>query len=284
MVNPMWGREKDYAGSLPVSSKKSVLVIGGGPAGMEAARVASLRGHHVSLYEKGSELGGQLLLAAVPPGKSKMLWLRDYLAGRIGKQGVDIRLNTRVDRDLLDELNPDVIVLAAGATPFRPRIPGIDSPRCVTAWDVLAGRSQPAGPHVVVAGGNVVGCETAEYLAKNGREVTMVELLPQLANEMEPLNRRALLEELETRHVASLVGKKVMAVTDSGVVIRDEALGAEQILACDQVVLAMGAVPDQSLCPALEEGGREWCMIGDCSRPRTALEAVREGFLTAHQI
>jgi len=284
MVNAMWGREKDFVGSFRPSSKKNVMVIGGGPAGMEAARIASLRGHQVSLYEKGPELGGQLLLAAVPPGKSKMLWLRDFLAAQIEKQGVTIRLNTTVDPDSLCKLDPHVVVVATGATPFVPDIPGIKRKHCVTAWDVLAGTSQLSGIHVVVLGGGTVGCETAEYLAKRGKRVTIIEMLPELAHEMEPLNRRALLDELETLKVAALVGKKAVEITKSGMVILDAAGGEQQPLACEHVVLALGAVPDQDLFQTLEGACHERFMIGDCTQPRTALEAVREGFLVGHCI
>ena len=284
MVNAMWGREQDFVGSFRPSSKKKVMVIGGGPAGMEAARIASLRGHQVTLYEKGPELGGQLLLAIVLPGKSKMLWLRDFLAAQIKKQDVTIRLNTTVNPDTLRKLNPDVTVMATGAKPFVPHIPGIKNIHSVTAWDVLAGTSRLPGIDVVVLGGGTLGCETAEYLANNGKRVTIIEMLPNLAHEMEPLNRRALLDELEAHKVAAFVGKKAVEITKSGVVILDEASGEQQSLACEQVVMALGAVPDQSLFQALEGACNERFIIGDCSQPQTALEAVRDGFLMGHRI
>jgi thioredoxin reductase len=284
MVNAMWGREKDFVVSFRTSSKKNVIVIGGGPAGMETARIASFKGHQVTLYEKGPEIGGQLLLAAVLPGKSKMLWLRDFLAGQIKKQGVTIRPNTTVDTDALRKINPDVVVVATGATPFVPNIPGIKSTHCVTAWDVLAGTSQLSGIHVVVLGGGTVGCEIAEYLAKSGKRVTIIEMLPKLAHEMEPLNRRALLDELKTLKVTALVEKRAVEITNNGVVTLDEASGEQDLLTCEHVVLALGAVSNQGLFQDIEGAYHERFMIGDCFKPRTALEAVRDGFFMGHRI
>ena len=283
-INPMWGREVDYIdGKLP-ATKKKVVIIGGGPGGMEAARVASSRGHQVTLYEKARELGGQLLLSAVPPGKKKLLWFRDYMATQIKKQGVEIRLGTEVGPDIVDKANPDVIVVATGARPVIPEIPGIKGTKAVTAWDVLAGRTKVMHENVVVLGGGVVGCETAEYLAKQGNKVTVVEMLPAVVQNMEPLNRRSLLEALKEYRVPILVACKVVEVTGDTVIVANTLSGERQSIQAGRVVLAVGSEPQGELAESLAGKSWELFIIGDCAEPQTILEAVRDGFLIGHRI
>jgi hypothetical protein len=157
-VNPMWGREVDFIDAKSPMVKKKVMVIGGGPGGMEAAIVASLRGHEVTLYEKKQELGGQLLLSAAVPGKKKLLWFRDYLATQIKKQGVKIKLSSDVDPDTVKKTKPDVVIMATGARPLVPNIPGIKSTTVVTCWDILAGKKEVMDENVIILGGGIVGC------------------------------------------------------------------------------------------------------------------------------
>ncbi|MBU0465893.1 MAG: FAD-dependent oxidoreductase, partial [Proteobacteria bacterium] len=159
-VNAVFGREKDWTDIELALEKKKVMVIGGGPAGMEAARVASLRGHFVTLYEKGNALGGQLLLASKPPGKQRMLWLRDYLANQIKKLGVDIKFSVEVTQELIAAENPDEIIMATGAIPKQSDIPGNDTNTIVLAWDVLRGEVPLKNQKVAVIGGSMLACET----------------------------------------------------------------------------------------------------------------------------
>jgi thioredoxin reductase len=283
-VNPMWGREVDYLDRKPPATKKKVMIIGGGPGGMETARVASLRGHKVTLYEKAQELGGQLLLSAVPPGKKKLLWFRDYLATQIKKQGVEIQLGTEVGPDIVDKAKPDVIVVATGAQPVIPEIPGIKDSKAVTAWDVLAGRAEVRNETVVVLGGGVVGCETAEYLAQRGNRVTVVEMLPAMIQNMEPLNRRSLLEALKEYNVSMLAGYKAVEVTGDRVVVANTVNGERQSIEAGRIILAVGADPQRGLAECLAGKSTELYAIGDCAGTLSILEAVRDGFLTGHGI
>ena len=283
-VNAMWGREVDFIHLSPPATKKKVMIIGGGPGGMEAARVTSLRGHDVTLYERGEELGGQLTLSSIAPGKNKVRWFRDYLVTQVKKQGVKIILGVDVSSDMVDKINPDVIIVATGATPLIPDIPGIRDTKVTTAWDILKGDIKLKEEEVVILGGGVVGSETAEYLAKQGKTVTVIEMLPKIAHDMEPLNRHSLMEELKKLKVTLLTAQKVVQVHDSNVIVADTLSGERRSIQNRQLVLALGAKPQESLVKALAGKSREIYAIGDCSEPQTILEAVRDGFLLAHRI
>lgn len=283
-VNPMWGREKDFIDAKPPRARKRILIIGGGPGGLEAARVSSLRGHEVTLCEKREELGGQLLLSAVAPGKNKILWFRDYLVNQIKKQQVKIRLNYHIGPEVIDKEKPDVIVLATGALPLVPEIRGIEKACVVSAEDVLAGKIELVNENVVILGGGNVGCETAEYLARRGKKVTLVEELPVIAQNMEPLNRRCLLEGLEECNVNILTENKVAEVEEKGVSVFNARSGEKKSIQAEHIVLALGTKSDQTLYEFLDKKSGELYIIGDCFEPRTALDAVREGFLIGHRI
>ena len=283
-VNPMWGREINFIDPKPPRAMKKVLIIGGGPGGLEAARVASSRGHRVTMCEKRKELGGQLLISAVAPGKDKILWFRDYLVNQIKKQHVEIRLNCHVGPEMIDREKPDVIVLAAGALPLVPEIRRIEQANVVTAEDVLGGKIELKDENVVILGGGNVGCETAEYLARQGKKITLVEELSMIAQNMEPLNRRSLLEGLEECKVNILTESKAVEFERDGVAILDTRSGERKSIRAGHVVLALGTKSDQTLYEHLDGKLSEIYMIGDCFEPRTVLDAVREGFLIGHRI
>ena len=181
-VNPALGREREL-GIVPVTEKKKVLVIGGGPAGLEAARVAALRGHEVTLYEKGQRLGGQWLLAAAPPHKQEFMELTNYQTRQLSRLGVTVKLGKEVSTTLVEELKPDVVIVATGAVPLELPIPGIELGKVVTAWDTLQGNSR-AGSSVMVVGGGNVGLETAHFLAEQGKKVTVIEMLRRVGADM----------------------------------------------------------------------------------------------------
>ncbi len=283
-VNATWGRELEYADTSPAPAKKNVVIIGGGVAGMEAARVASLRGHRVTLYEKGEELGGQVLLSRDIPGKKKLQIFVDYLASQVKKQGVTVRLGTEATPDLIAAAEPDEVVVATGSSQLVPRIPGIGSSNVILAWDVLQGNPKLAGEEVLVIGGGIVGCETAEFLASNGNKVTIVEMLPKMALDMEPVNRRSLLDALNELKVTMLAGNKVAGVDDEGVEIEDATTGERQRIRVSHVVLAAGSVPSRGLADELEAIGARVHLAGDCEKVRTILDAVGDGFLIGNLI
>ncbi|TET74982.1 MAG: FAD-dependent oxidoreductase, partial [Dehalococcoidia bacterium] len=211
IVNPAMGKEKEMA-IVPAEKPKRVLVAGGGPAGLEAARVAALRGHQVALLEKEGKLGGQLNLASVPSHMQELSQLIKYLSRQVEKAGVKVELGKEVTPELVDEMKPDVVIVATGACPLTPDdIPGVDNERVVTAWDVLAGKAVTAARNVVILGGGLVGCETADFLAETGDNpavgrtaVTIVEMLGDVALDMPSEVKHLLMQRLHAKGVKIL--------------------------------------------------------------------------------
>jgi 2,4-dienoyl-CoA reductase-like NADH-dependent reductase (Old Yellow Enzyme family)/thioredoxin reductase len=279
-VNSAVGREAEYR-IEPTDKPKKVLVVGGGPAGMEAARVAALRGHQVMLYERENRLGGQLSLAAEPPYKSDLAIFTDYQARQVRKAGVKIELKKGVDAALFSDLKPEVVILATGILPLIPQIPGINKDNVVTAEDVLSHKVK-MGRRVIILGGGIVGCETALLLADQGKEVTVVEMLPAMATKMVPSIREALLGTLSSKGVLMLTGIRVEEITSSGMIFRD-AEGKPQVIEADNIVLAAGAVSNNQLAEELR-GKAEFYVIGDALEPRRIKEAISEGYHVGRKI
>jgi 2,4-dienoyl-CoA reductase-like NADH-dependent reductase (Old Yellow Enzyme family)/thioredoxin reductase len=274
VVNPTLGREREYE-LKPTKSPKKVVVVGGGPGGMEAARVVALREHKVVLFDWGDELGGQLLLAAKPPFKDTIETFRQYLVGQVTKLGVELRLRQRFTVDLLGELKPDVIILATGVKPFIPQIPGIQSEKVLQASQVLVGAK--TGGRVAVIGGELVGCETALYLVEQGKKVTIMRRGPELATKVHQFIREPLLGRLQFKGVSMLTGVEYEEITEAGVVIRT-GTGERKLVEADTIVLAAGAVPNIELLAALQGKVARVFSVGDCVEPRGIREAVEEGY------
>jgi 2,4-dienoyl-CoA reductase-like NADH-dependent reductase (Old Yellow Enzyme family)/thioredoxin reductase len=273
VVNPRVGREAQFP-MKKASPTRRVLVVGGGLGGMEAALIAAQRGHQVVLCEKEDRLGGQMLLATVPPHKEDLRKLLRYFAHQLKAAAVMVQTGRTVTLELVREMAPNVVILATGARPHGPDVPGAE--RAVSAWDVLAGRVE-VGERVVVMGGGDVGCETGEYLAAQGHRVTILEMLPDIASELIPWTRNLLFQRLADLQVEVLTRARVIAIGE-GEVIYDR-VGVRHRLEADTVVLATGARPDRGLADALSPlEGVEVHLVGDCVEPRTAAEAIREGF------
>ncbi len=285
-VNAVFAREREWSVVEPAAVKKKVMIIGGGPAGMEAARIASLRGHKVTLYEKGQELGGQLLLAAAPPGKRRLLWIRDYLATQLEKQNVKVNLGVDVSPELIDKKNPDVVVLASGATPKQADFIDINDERVVNAWDILGSQVEPENQNVVIIGGNMLGCEVAEFMADKGNFVSVIKMRPgaAMAEDCEPTNRRGLLDSLQECRVSLLSGFKVEGLTGDGVKVIERDSGEERTLEAETIVLALGATPERSLLDDLKKEEIEFHPIGDCRQPNNIRQAIYEGALVGRQL
>ncbi len=281
MVNASSGREKEFVLKKALTSKK-VLVIGGGPAGLEAARVAALRGHQVTLYEKEKELGGQLNLAVLPPHREEIANLTRYLATQARKAGVKIHTGKEATPEVVAKEKPDELILAAGASPLIPKIPGVDLEHVVNAWDVLEGKAGKIGRRVLVVGGGEVGCETAEFLGAKGHEVTVAEMLDTIGVAIEPNNRRYLLQRMGKFGVKTLTGAKVLEIKPGKVVLG--AIAKEWSIDCETVVLAVGASPKRELARTLRESFPGFYLIGDCLNPRTAKEAIYEGARIGRQV
>lgn len=284
-VNPFLGRHRDYEEAMrPATEKKRVMIIGGGAAGMEAAMIAASRGHQVTLYEQQRDLGGQLKLAAAPPGKEKMLWLRDYLASQIQKVKVKVELGTEVTPALIEKEKPDAVVVATGAAAIVPSIPGVQDKKVVTAHDLLAGKVEVANQRVVVVGGSMVGLETAHYLTERGNRVTIVEMLPTIASDMQRAERKYVLDQLREKQTVIITEREVVEVNERGVVIRDRSSGNRDTLEADRVVLAVGSRPLRGLADALNGKVPEVYAIGDSQRPRKVWDAVYEGAMVGRRI
>ena len=278
--NPALGREAEYASAGAAKAKK-VVVAGGGPAGLEAARTAAIWGHNVTLYEKGDALGGQVLLAAVPP--TKEIWL-EVVRSRVKdlqRLGVQIKLGCELTPQMVKQLSPDVLIVATGSAPLFPDIPGVDRDNVVTAQDVLSGTA--VGSRVVVVGGGLVGCETADYLAHQGKDVTIVEMLRHTAQDISPAARYFLRRRLKAGNVKILTSTPVKAITDEGVVINPES-GERTLGPVDTVVLATGARSVNDLSAEVKKLVPEVYVIGDATSPGKVLQAVQQATEVARKL
>jgi NADPH-dependent 2,4-dienoyl-CoA reductase/sulfur reductase-like enzyme len=291
-VNPSVGREKEFEIKKATKSKK-VLIAGGGPAGMEAARVAALRGHKVTLYEKNKKLGGQLIQAAIPPHKSKINDLIAFQKSQLKKQKVTVELGKELTAGDVKKIKPDVVICATGVKPVIPdeEVPGLNTLRnVVMAEDVLMGKAK-VGDRVLIIGGDLVGCEVAELLADKGKEVTVVRRSRFMADKMNPDMRMILVDRLKQKGVRLVPGVLYQAATDSGIRVHvrggvtsmaEIAADAMKNIIADTIVIAAGAMPNTDLADKLK--GIKVQSVGDCVEPRRILEAVREGWKAALEI
>lgn len=281
VVNPTAGKEKESV-ITRAPRRKKVLVVGGGPAGMEAARVAHLRGHDVVLYEKGQKLGGQLLLASVPPHKGVLETFAEFQRSQLARLGVRVELGREVNSAVITKEKPDAVILATGARQTKPPIPGVDRPNVVFALDILAGKAQ-AGNTVAVIGAELVACETAEFLADKGKKVTIMRRGDDIATGVNPRNRTHLLARLKDKGINILLGVQYKEINDQGVVITTKD-GQRQVVGADTVVLAAGSDPEAGLQQALKGKVKELYLAGDCVKPRNLASAVSEGYFTALKV
>jgi 2,4-dienoyl-CoA reductase-like NADH-dependent reductase (Old Yellow Enzyme family)/thioredoxin reductase len=274
LVNPRAGMEAEYK-IEPAEKRKKVFIIGGGPGGMEAARVAALRGHEVTLAEKENHLGGQFHLASLPDGKQEIRAYLDYLTRQLKKLGVQIRINHEITPENMGEVKADMVILAAGGLPLLPEIPGIDRENVLSAWETLV-HPEKAGARVVIIGGGSVGAETAKFLLDHKKDVTLVEMLPHIAADTEEINRKVLLRSLGEKGAQIRVLTKVTGILPGGVEM--EFGGRKEILPVDTIVLAVGTRANDELEAILREESLEFYKIGDCATPRKAIDAIHEGF------
>ena len=276
-VNPACGREREYR--LKKAEKpRNIMVIGGGVAGMEAARVAAIRGHRVVLYEKGKDLGGHLLEASVPDFKKDVVTLLDWYKNELDKLDIEVKTQTEITPELVDREDPDAVIVATGSKPVVPDIPGIHNPNVITCTDLMLG-GKKAGDNAVVIGGGMVGCETAIWLAEQGKRVTLVEMLPELMAgflTVPLMNRMMLTDLLALNRVDVLTGVSVDEITAEGIKITVN--NAEKTIKADTVVLAAGLKSDDGLYRALKGQFPNVHIVGDCREPRNIMGAIWDGF------
>lgn len=281
-VNPVIGaelEEKYYV--APPLSKKKVLVVGGGPAGMEAAITAARRGHEVLLYEKTDALGGALKFAEAVPFKQDLYRFTQCLIRRVESSGVKVTLNQRVDRALAEKVRPDVLIIAVGAQPVIPAIPGIASDKVVSVAQAEA-NPDALGERVVILGGGLVGCETGIHLGMKGKQVTIVEMRDTLAADVNMFHGMALGQELN-KYVTAVTGGTGRAVTDEGLVYTDRE-GQEHLLPADAVLCAVGMRACTDVMEKLWNVVDEQYVIGDCVKPAQVTQAISDAYYLAKNL
>jgi len=282
-VNPLAGKEMEYV-IQPSERSRKVFVIGGGPGGMQAAMTAAERGHKVTLFEKGNELGGRLFIASIPPHKDDIKALTKSMEVRAARAGVEIRLQCEASAKMLEKEKPDVVILATGTVSLIPDIPGVNGQNVILAEEVLSGAKTVTG-NILVVGGGMVGCETAEFLIESiggVTHVTVLEMLNRMASDLSPTYRPFFLARLKKAGIDMETNTKVIEITDKGIMVSRN--DVTQFLSGDAVVLAVGFKADNSLNEKIGEGIMEIYSIGDCVNPRTIKEAVEEGFIIGRRI
>lgn len=277
-VNPIAGREIEYRCIPMPEKKKNVVIVGGGPAGMEAAIIASSRGHRVILYEERDELGGALRIASSPGFKGDMKRFMEWMIKKTVNSGAQIRLGTRATIDSIIDDRPDVLIVAIGAEPVIPDIAGVKGPNVVWAGDVDRGMAA-TGKRVVVAGAGLTGCETALLMSQEGKDVTIIDMIPEteIAGDTGIVSRIKLLEMLHEGGVQFKTQVKLEEITDKGVVVVD-GTGKRIEVPADTVVLSLGVRTLREKAEEFRGLARELHIIGDCVRPRNLMAAIHEGF------
>ncbi|ADU66141.1 NADH:flavin oxidoreductase/NADH oxidase [Desulfurispirillum indicum S5] len=309
LCNPEAGHELETM-LEPAETPRRVLVAGGGPAGMSAALAAGRRGHRVLLCEKGSRLGGQLLLAGAPPGREEFVQLAKDLAHQLSRQRVEVHLNREVDEELLKAQRPDVLIVATGAQPVLPKIAGAEKPHVVQAWDVLCGKAQ-AGRRVVIIGGGAVGIETALLLAESGtlsgeelkfllahraeepvellrmatrgeKDITIVEATDKLGRNFGKTTRWTMLQDLQRFGIRTLTQTNVEQIEEASV--RVSGSSGSQLLAADTVVLAVGSRSVRGLQTLASQQHIACHVVGDAHEPAMVIDAVHQGFAAGRKV
>jgi 2,4-dienoyl-CoA reductase (NADPH2) len=286
------------------------MVVGGGAAGMSAAIAAREKGHDVTLYEKNDRLGGQLYLAAAPPGREEFAELARDLAHQVALSAIKVVLNEDVDETLIDSEKPDTIILAAGAVPLKPPIPGSDLPHVVQAWDVLQ-EKVTTGRRVVVIGGGAVGVETALYLAEKGtlsaealkfllvnraeapevlyelatrgtKTIVVIEMIEKMGKDIGKTTRWGILQDLSRHGIQTRTATKALAITATAVTVEID--GQAEEIPADTVVLAAGAKPYNPLAEIIEQKGIPYEVVGDAGQVGMAFDAVHQGHKVGRKI
>ncbi len=281
LVNPMLGRENEMA-FIPTENPKKIMVIGGGPGGLNVAWVAAKRGHSVHVYEKRSELGGQLVPGSTPGHKTELRSLIRFQKKQAELFGVQCHLNHEASVEDIQTIQPDVVVLATGSLPALPSVEGIDSDIVLTYEDVLVGGPLPF-KKVVVIGGGATGLELALHLAEYGCKTTVVEMLPKIGRGLEAMTKKIILKRLKKHNTTIFTDTKLLKIEGNGVIVANSDR-REQFIKTDKVVIAIGTRPDTRLYDKIKSLGYEFYQVGDCLEPRSAKEAIYESAVLGRRI
>lgn len=243
---------------------------------MEAARVAAQRGHEVTLVERDYTLGGHLVEACVPNFKRLLGEYRIWMERQLGASGAKVKTGVEANMALVEQENPDAVILASGSVPLNPDVPGIGKKNVMQAVDYLRGKCNP-GPKVVIIGGGLVGCEASLCLAGTAESITLVEMLPDIAMDVSVFTKFTMMAKMRQTGIQWLTGHKLREVKEKEVVIADSS-GKESFLPADTVILATGFRANDQLYRFLDARGYEVYRIGDCQAPRKIIDAVRDGY------
>ncbi len=283
-VNPEMGRGITYR-AVPALTKKKIVIVGGGVAGMEAARTCAIRGHEVVLFEKSDRLGGNLIPAGKHAFKKEVQRLNEWYQAEIKKLPVDIHMQEEATPDKIKELGADAVILAAGSYAVIPGIPGIDQEKCMSCSEALA-EKKPIGDKVVIVGGGLVGCEMALEYLQEGKKVTIVEALDHILSAGAPIpiqNVQMLKDAFEHYKAEILEGHRIVEVNEQGAVVEDKD-GMRKTVEADTVIMSVGFRPLPSMKEELEEYVPEIYQVGDGRQVGSIMSAVWEAYEVAHSI